>query len=160
MGTKLEGTPAAIIFALALALAQPKFPFAVSGWLLLALFSSTVAIEALWYAHQSAHGYLENVSHLREPLTLTKIQAVINQVVYSDTTHAKGWLLAMGIAMAVVLQSRQRWSDYEIFLGMLALGLILFVPIGLLGWPMKHLPTSLSATPRLILHATPPSSSC
>ena len=59
--------------------------------------------------------------------------------------------------MLLLLLVRGPWRRYEVFLGIAAGGLLVFVPVALAGWTAADIQNaSLTATSRLALHAAPP----
>ncbi len=153
--TKLEGGPAVLFAAGALAVAYEGFPFSRKGWLIVGVFLVPVLVAMSWSFYTRQLGYAGD-SHLKEGLSWFRIHLLLTRVLDSATGAGDGWWLFAGTTLVLFLKPRRPWRPQEIFLGILGLLLILFTPAALAGWPTKDLDTqTLTATPRLILHATP-----
>jgi hypothetical protein len=153
--TKLEGSPACLFIAGALALMQDRFPRSRRGWALLVLFSLPVLIELGWLAFQKRHGYLQE-THMREPITWAKLQILFASVLDSTGKRGLGWRLFAGMGLMLLLWYRRRWSRQETFIAVIALAMTFFSVAALAGWASRRIEThSDSATIRLMLHVAP-----
>lgn len=154
--TKFEGGPTCFIMAVALGLAQARFPLSKRGWALMFLFAIPALLTVAWFFYQRTHGYLPREAHLRDPITLSKMKFLVDQVLDSVVGRGMGWRLFAGAGLFALLRWRTPWKPAETYLAAAAMGLLLFVVAGLAGWTMEHIKSeTLTATPRLALHASP-----
>jgi hypothetical protein len=152
---KQEGSVAVVFAAGALATAYEGFPFSRKGWKIVAVFLLPVAVVIAWTLYTKHLGYAVG-THFKAGLSWNRLQLLLARVLESVSGSGEGWRLFAGAVLVLFLRPRRAWRVDEAFLGILGVVLILFTVAALAGWSTEALDTqTLTATPRLILHATP-----
>jgi len=154
-GIKSEGGPTVVIFAGAYVLAGRGVPWSGARLRRAALIAVPAVLLIAWsiYALRLGGGVQ---AHFKEPASPERLQLLLTRVLESTVGRDEGWRILAGAGILCCAFVGVPWRNVERFLGVAGAGLVLLVPVALLGWTTDHLNhQTLTATPRLIMHAAP-----
>lgn len=153
---KLEGGVAVILVAGAYFATRPGFLVSPKAWRALFLLAAPALLGFASQFYVTHMGYGPGGTHMKEAFSLERLQLLITRVVDSVDGNGMGWRLFAGAALVLLVRPGRRWTRNEVMLGLVALPLILFSAFALIGWSTADIDKqTMTATDRLILHATP-----
>jgi hypothetical protein len=155
--TKLEGSLMAVMIAMALIFSAGRNLISKSTWIAAIVCCLPILSVWAWIEWQQAQGYLTGVTgHPTSGIGPTKLYNVFRTLAGTLEGRAEGYRLMAGMVLLLLLVGRRKWSRATVFLALSSLAFFFFVPLAVSGFPSEDtIKRSITATPRLMLHATP-----